>query len=159
VSSAIRTMPGTTSRNSLSPGWKPYEWRKTPGWNPAALATIAGPGRPPNWGHLPPTRHPSCGESRGWWSHRRRGEKPCEGCREAHNATRRKGTPPGRPRRSECGSEAGYRRHLTDGTLVCDQCREAVNAVNRERYAVAPCRACGYLKTARGHRAECGGAA
>lgn len=108
--------------------------------------------------------HPSCGKPAGKWAHRRRGEKPCGACREAYNATRRKGTPVGRPRRSQCGSEAGYRRHLIDGTPVCEQCREAVKAVNRERYAASreryaalPCGDCGYLRTAPGHRVECGG--
>ncbi len=147
-------MPGTRPRSSLPDDWKPYVYRGSV--REPAVRVLTGPGRG-DWGRLPSTWGPSCGKPAGWWSHRRRGEKACEACREAHNAPRRKGTPLGRPRRSECGSEAGYRRHLSESTDVCGKCREAVNAVNRERYAVARCKGCGYLRTAAGHRAECGG--
>ena len=149
----VRTMPGTRPRSSLPAGWKPYEWKKTPGWNPGA---VAWRGRRPGRRRKPPA---PCGTLAGRWAHRRRGGKPCEACREAYNAARRKGTPVGRPRTSECGSEGGYRRHLVDGAPVCERCREAVNAVNRERYAAARCPACKYLRTAPGHKAECGGEA
>jgi hypothetical protein len=155
MNGTVRTMPGPASRYALPPDWKPYVYR---GSQRERRPGAAGPGRGArNWGHLPPTWHPSCGRPAGKWAHRKRGEKPCEACREAYNATRRKGTPKGRPRRSECGSEAGYRRHLVEGTLVCDQCREAVNAANRDRYTTPRCRACGYFKSAPGHKIECGG--
>ena len=152
MKTAVRTMPGTSVRNGLS-------WGATSTGRPGAGATPRSPAlaAAPGLGKLPPTPHPSCGKPAGWWAHRRRGERQCLACREAINGPRRKGTPRGRPRRSECGSEGGYRRHLNEHTPVCEACREAVNAVNRARYAVQPCAACGYLRTARGHRVECGG--
>lgn len=146
---SVRAAGLGSARNGAMLGWKPYVYGASKRGPAAARVRVAVAGRLP----------PSCGRPAGWWAHRRHGEKPCEACREAHNAARRKGTPRGRPRRSQCGSDGGYRRHLSEGTPVCEDCRQAVNADNRARYATAPCRNCGYLRTAPGHMIACGSAA
>jgi len=39
---------------------------------------------------LPPTQDPKCGSRTGYTRHRRRGERACEGCRDANTASDRR---------------------------------------------------------------------
>jgi hypothetical protein len=56
------------------------------------------------------TRH---GYPAGRMAHARRGEQPCDPCREAENSSRR---------RDGHGSWLGLARHARDQTPVCDLC-------------------------------------
>lgn len=58
---------------------KPYRWRGTPGWNPAAVL----PER------RPVTIPAACGTYAGYQRHRRAQEDACEACRDAARVVRK----------------------------------------------------------------------
>lgn len=77
-----------------------------------------------------------CGTQAGWHRHRRRGEEPCESCREAnrerHRERRRaRGVQP-KPPLQPCGTKAGYQCHSRRGEEPCDACKQARRERDRE---------------------------
>jgi hypothetical protein len=69
-----------------------------------------------------PIRH---GTTKGWWAHYRRGEKPCDPCRLALNASRNKTGRTCRPV-AVCGTPGGYNKHRRLGEKPCLPCRLVV---------------------------------
>ena len=78
-----------------------------------------------------------CGTHSGAMAHYRRGEKPCDACRLAHNADirahYRRTHPDTYQVAAECGTRGGYERHHRRAEPLCDACRLAHNAYHRER--------------------------
>lgn len=80
-----------------------------------------------------------CGTQAAYYRHRRRGETPCAGCRQAatdYEADRRRRL--GRPSRASwrppaCGTPAGYQYHRRLGEPTCRQCRDAWNHDQQQR--------------------------
>lgn len=68
-------------------------------------------------------------------AHYRRGEKPCEACRLAHNARSKELRAQKRIRKPEavCGTLAGYSTHRRKKEPPCDPCRQVQNAYRRQR--------------------------
>ena len=69
--------------------------------------------------------------------HLRRGEAPCNDCRNARNAYRRAREAARRGPARElkpCGTEAAYHRHLYHGETPCDDCKEAHYAPKRKNW-------------------------
>lgn len=74
-----------------------------------------------------------CGTLAAYTRHLRRGEEPCERCREARRAYQRRRYKR-RPRAlAPCGTFAAYLRHIRSGETPCDPCREALNAKERQQ--------------------------
>lgn len=105
--------------------------------NDPRLYRDAPPLRPPYGNAL---RRKTCGESGGFFWHRRRNEKPCEPCRVAYNAHKRE-TVPDRP---ECGTLRGYRRHIRVGETPCHPCVGAMEEDKRQ--------ACGTMRGVGRHK-------
>jgi hypothetical protein len=83
-----------------------------------------------------PTVDPRCGTRNGYRAHHRRGELPCEKCRDAHREYERARYQPAPRQRAVCGTETAYKRHRSHGEDVCEACRIAHNAYERDRKAV-----------------------
>jgi hypothetical protein len=89
---------------------------------------------------LKPIRH---GEDAGYQAHRRRGERACLACMDAHTAYQQKVRARRQPKPPReliaCGSPAAWRRHKRNGEEPCGPCadahRDEVNHYARKRRA------------------------
>jgi hypothetical protein len=60
-----------------------------------------------------------CGTRAAYKRHLRHGEDPCDACKEAEYAPKRKGGP---FKQAQCGTQAGYQRHLRLREESCAEC-------------------------------------
>lgn len=67
---------------------------------------------------LPDINH---GTNGGYMAHLRRGERPCDTCRAAHQADKSER----RSKAIQCGTRAGYDKHRRNGEEACDACLAA----------------------------------
>lgn len=66
-----------------------------------------------------------CGQDKGYYAHRRRGENPCLACCDAHNERNKQRVAHEHPELAPCGTPAAYRRHLRHHEEPCQPCRAA----------------------------------
>lgn len=102
------------------------------------------PVKEPRPKRVPPVRPPAeiaHGTARGYRHHRRRGEDPCEPCREALRVEGRERRASRRPLGArdmtppKCGTMRGWRHHHTKGTPVCAECRLAKSTYSKNQRA------------------------